>query len=221
MSGVGAEKWGYMRIEATFEILSSEQQKPVDINPTVWTKYEVISEVLPHPMSSYSRADLKALVLLAFQENDPQLIKELFVKTMMWGSGTTNGRGPRYTSKALKEGKPVEVLIKVRELLKSSQISDAYDLHRQIPGVGPSFHTKFLWVIGSDLENLSPRPLILDDVVWKGLKAVGWSSLKAAGTIRRGKRYEAYLKACQVLASEKERTAEDIEYSLFTLGRKS
>ena len=215
-----------MRIEATFEILSSEQQKPVDINPTVWTKYEVISEVLPHPMSSYSRADLKALVSLAFRENNPQLIKELFVKTMMWGSGTTNGRGPRYTSKALKEGKPVEVLIKVRELLKSSQISDAYDLHRQIPGVGPSFHTKLLWVIGSDIENLIPRPLILDDVVRKGLKAIGWSSRKDAELYRLGKRYEAYLKACEVLASEvlaseKECTAEDIEYSLFTLGRKN
>ena len=210
-----------MGIEATFKIYLSEEQKPVQINPAVWTKYEFISEVLPQPMSSYSRADLKALVSPAFRENDPQLIKELFVKTMMWGSGTTNGRGPRYTSKALKEGKPVEVLIKVRELLKSSQISDAYDLHRQIPGVGPSFHTKLLWVIGSDLENLRPRPLILDDVVWKGLKAIGWSSRKAADSIRRGKRYEAYLKECEVLASEKERTPEDIEYSLFELGKKS
>ena len=221
MSGVGHEKCGHVRIEATFEILSSEQQKPVDINPAVWTKYEVISEVLPHPTILYSRADLKALVLPAFQDNDPRLIKELFVKIMMWGSGTTNGRGPRYTSKALKESELVAVLIKVRELLLSSRISDAYDLHRRIPGVGPSFHTKLLWVIGSDIENLSPRPLILDDVVWKGLKAIGWNSRKAAGTNRRGKRYEAYLKACEVLASEKECTAEEIEYSLFKLGRES
>ena len=215
-----------MRIEATFKIYLSEEQKPVQINPAVWTKYEVISEVLPHPTTSYSRADLKALVLPAFQENDPQLIKELFVKTMMWGSGTTNGRGPRYTSKALKDSELVAVLIKVRELLLSSQISDAYDLHRRIPGVGPSFHTKLLWVIGSDIENLTPRPLILDDVVRKGLKAIGWSSRKDAELYRLGKRYEAYLKACEVLASEvlaseKECTAEDIEYSLFTLGRKS
>ena len=216
-----------MRVEAAFEILSSEGQERVKINPSVWTKYEVISEVLPHPTTSYSRADLKLLVLPAFQENDPQLIKELFVKTMMWGSGTTNGRGPRYTSKALKESELVAVLIKVRELLLSSQISDAYDLHRRIPGVGPSFHTKLLWVIGSDIENLSPRPLILDDVVWKGLKAIGWNSRKAAESNRRGKRYEAYLKLCEELASEKgctaekECTPEDIEYSLFTLGGKS
>ena len=97
--------------------------------------------------------------------------------------------------------------------------------HCDVLGVDPygSHHYRrpLLWVIGSDLENLSPRPLILDDVVWKGLTAIGWSSLKAAGTIRRGKRYEAYLKGCEVLASEKGCTAEDIEYSLFTLGRKS
>ena len=207
--------------EFEFEILSAKRQESVKINPAVWTKYEVISEVLPQPMSSYSRADLKGLVSLAFRENNPQLIKELFVKTMMWGSGTTNGRGPRYTSKALKESELVAVLIKVRELLLSAQISDAYDLHRRIPGVGPSFHTKLLWVIGSDIENLIPRPLILDDVVRKGLKAIGWSSRKDAELYRLGKRYEAYLKASEVLASEKECTAEDIEYSLFTLGRKS
>jgi len=208
-----------MRIEFEFEIRTSEKQEPVEINPAIWTKYEFISEVLPQPMSSYSRADLKALVSPAFRENDPQLIKELFVKTMMWGSGTTNGRGPRYTSKALKESELVAVLIKVRELLLSAQISDAYDLHRRIPGVGPSFHTKLLWVIGSDIENLIPRPLILDDVVWKGLKTAGWSSRKAAGTIRRGKRYEAYLKACEEWATVKKCTSEDIEYSLFELGK--
>ena len=205
--------------EFEFEILSAKRQESVKINRDVWTKYEVISEVLHQPMSSYSRADLKELVSPAFREDNPQLIKELFVKTMMWGSGTTNGRGPRYTSKALKEGELVDVLIKVRELLLSSQISKAYDLHRRIPGVGPSFHTKLLWVIGSDVKNLSPRPLILDDVVWKGLKAIGWSSRKAAGTIRLGKRYEAYLKECEEWATEKKCTAEDIEYSLFTLGK--
>jgi len=143
------------------------------------------------------------------------------VKTMMWGSGTTNGRGPRYTNKALSDGKLVGTLIKVREFLMKSDIPSAYDLHRQIPGVGPSFHTKLLWVIGSDIENLNPRPLILDELVWKGLKSIGWNSIQAAGTLNRGRRYCAYLNQCSLLAAEHSCTPEDVEYSLYLMGKNS
>ena len=209
------------KIAATFDLKHSSNQVAVKINPEAWTAYDAISVVLPEPAGSFSRIDLKKLVPHAFRENDRFLISELFVKTMMWGSGTTNGRGPRYTSKALVAEKPVEVLIKVRELLLSSRISEAYDLHREIPGVGPSFHTKLLWVVGSDIPCLKSRPLILDDLVWKGLKAIGWSSIKAAGTIRRGKRYVAYLEACEQWASERGCTPEDVEYSLYLLGKMS
>ena len=199
----------------------SHSQEAVHINPIVWKQYEHVSKSLPDPATSYSRNSLKQLVTGAFRDNDPQLISELFVKTMMWGSGTTNGRGPRYTNKALSGGKLVATLIKVREFLMKSDIPAAYDLHRQIPGVGPSFHTKLLWVIGSDIENLDPRPLILDELVWKGLKLMGWSSIQAAKTLNRGRRYGAYLDQCSLLATQHSCSPEDIEYSLFLMGKNS
>ena len=203
------------------QINVSQSQEAVQINPIIWKQYEHVSKVLPDPATSYSRNILKQLVTGAFKDNDPQLISELFVKTMMWGSGTTNGRGPRYTNKALSGGKLVATLIKVREFLMKSDIPAAYDLHRQIPGVGPSFHTKLLWVIGSDIENLNPRPLILDELVWKGLKLIGWSSIQAAGTLNRGRRYGAYLGHCSHLATEHSCSPEDIEYSLYLMGKNS
>ena len=203
------------------QVSSSAKQKEVHIHPNIWKQYEFISKVLPDPVTCYSRANLKELVSAAFRDNDPQLIYEIFVKTMMWGSGTTNGRGPRYTNKALSDGKLVGTLIKVREFLMKSDIPSAYDLHRQIPGVGPSFHTKLLWVIGSDIENLNPRPLILDELVWKGLKSIGWSSIQAAGSLNRGRRYCAYLNQCSRLAAEHSCTPEDVEYSLYLMGKNS
>jgi hypothetical protein len=203
------------------QINVSQSQEAVQINPIIWKQYEHVSKVLPDPATSYSRNILKQLVTGAFKDNDPQLISELFVKTMMWGSGTTNGRGPRYTNKALSGGKLVATLIKVREFLMKSDIPAAYDLHRRIPGVGPSFHTKLLWVIGSDIENLNPRPLILDELVWKGLKLIGWSSIQAAGTLNRGRRYGAYLGHCSHLATEHSCSPEDIEYSLYLMGKNS
>ena len=203
------------------QVSSSSKQKEVHIHPNIWKQYEFISKVLPDPATSYSRNNLNQLVTGAFRDNDPQLINELFVKTMMWGSGTTNGRGPRYTNKALSDGKLVGTLIKVREFLMKSDVPSAYDLHRQIPGVGPSFHTKLLWVIGSDIENLNPRPLILDELVWKGLKSIGWNSIQAAGTLNRGRRYCAYLNQCSLLAAEHSCTPEDVEYSLYLMGKNS
>ena len=210
-----------MGISKKLEIHLASEQGRVGINPEIWTSYESIAAVLPKPADSYSRVDLTKMVAKAFIEHNHQMISELFVKTMMWGSGTTNGRGPRYTNKALKDCDLAEILIEVRRLLKMSRISDAYDLHRLIPGVGPSFHTKLLWVIGSNLESLNPRPLILDELVWKGLKSIGWNSIQAAGTLNRGHRYLAYLHFCERLASESECTPEDIEYSLYLLGKKS
>ncbi len=208
-------------IPEKLEIHSASGQGQVEINTGIWTNYKAIAAVLPKPANSYSRVELMKLVSDAFSENDHQLISEIFVKTMMWGSGTTNGRGPRYTSKALSDGKLVATLIKAREFLMKSDIPSAYDLHRQIPGVGPSFHTKLLWVIGSDIERLDPRPLVLDELVWKGLGAIGWSSVRSAETLRRGRRYLAYLCFCVQLASESGCTPEDIEYSLYLLGKKS
>jgi hypothetical protein len=203
------------------QVRLSLEQDAVQINPIIWKQYEHVSKVLPDPATSYSRNNLEQLVTGAFRDNNPQLISELFVKTMMWGSGTTNGRGPRYTNKALSDGKLVGTLIKARELLMKSDIPAAFDLHRQIPGVGPSFHTKLLWVIGSDIENLNPRPLILDELVWKGLKLIGWSSIQAAGTLNRGRRYGAYLDQCSLLATQHSCSPEDIEYSLFLMGKNS
>ena len=210
-----------MGVPENLEVHSASDQGRVEINPEIWTRYESIAAVLPKPADSYSRADLTELVSEAFSKDNHQLISGLFVKTMMWGSGTTNGRGPRYTDKALNDCDLAEILIEVRRLLQLSRISDAYDFHRRIPGVGPSFHTKLLWVFGSDIEQLNPRPLVLDELVWKGLGAVGWSSVRAAGTLRRGQCYLAYLYFCEQLASENGCTPEDIEYSLYILGKKS
>ena len=201
-----------------FEIFHSATQKAVNINPAVWMDYEAISRVIPHPETSINREELRSLARSAFDGNGA-LLSELFVKTMMWGSGTTNGRGPRYTNKALVEGNPHDVLIDIHRYMQSSDIESAYYLYRRLPGVGPSFHTKLLWVVGSTISELKPRPLILDELVWLGLKEIQWNSVKASGSVRRGARYVAYLNECKRLSEIFSCSPEDIEFSLFALGK--
>ena len=172
-------------------ISHANAQEPVLINPSVWTAYPEIKSVVPKPPAFISRNDLKDAAVSAFKLNDLSELPRLCVKTMMWGSGTTNGRGPRYTASALRRSDIAQLMKKIYNDLADGRIEDAYRIHKKIPGVGPSFHTKLLWVIGSAIENKALTPLILDDRVWASLKRIGWNSRRSAGSRDRGKRYRA------------------------------
>ncbi|WP_156664725.1 hypothetical protein [Mycobacterium sp. 852002-51057_SCH5723018] len=201
------------------KLRSATTQLPANVNPGVWTKYRSVADV-PLPQSIH-RSDLAKLAAKTDWPNDDQ-VRKLFVMTMAWGSGTTNGRGPRYTEAALSsvEKPALRALREARNLLQSSDIAGAYDCASQLDGVGPPFLTKWLWVVGTTVK--TPwTPLILDSRVWKGLRQLRWDSQRAANSNRWGDRYVAYLKACAAWASQLREelpegtTPEDIEYSLF------
>ena len=99
---------------------------------------------------------------------------------MMWGSGTTNGRGPRYTEAALSTENAVPTLIEVHHLIASGEIAAAYNLHKRLTGIGPAFHTKWMWLMGRVTRTL-PTPLILD-------ARVGRASPSGVAQPRRGRR---------------------------------
>lgn len=162
------------------------------------------------------RSDLvEAAQRLHWQQPDPAEVRRLFVLTMMWGSGTTNGRGPRNTQSALATANSIDTLIEVHSALQGGEIPRAYDLHRKLRGLGPSFHTKWLWLMGR-VTGTTPQSLILDARVWATLSRLEWSSLMASGGDRRwGQRYVAYLRACELWARDAGVDAEDIEYTLF------
>lgn len=202
----------------TSKLRSAQAQSAVTVNPQVWSNYPAMADAeLPR---SILRSDLTDLATATDWDSDAQ-IRRLFVMTMAWGSGTTNGRGPRYTQAALSsETSALEALRDARELVRDGKIAEAYECAERIHGVGPPFLTKWLWVVGTTLTTF-PTPLILDSRVWKGLGDLGWDSRRAANSRRWGERYVAYLNACAVWA-ERSREAvpsgvhpEDIEYSLF------
>jgi len=201
------------------KLRSATTQLSANVNPGVWSKYRSMADV-PLPASIH-RSDLAKLAAKTDWQNDDQ-VRKLFVMTMAWGSGTTNGRGPRYTEAALSsvEKPALAALREARNLLQASDIAGAYDCAWQLDGVGPPFLTKWLWVVGTTVK--TPwTPLILDSRVWKGLRALKWDSQRAANSNRWGDRYVAYLKACAAWASPlreelpEETKPEDIEYSLF------
>lgn len=201
------------------KLRSARSQASATINPGVWSKYPSMSDVaLP---SAIHRSNLATLAAETDWQNDDE-VRKLFVMTMAWGSGTTNGRGPRYTDAALSSvEKPVlSALREARSLVQSDRIAEAYDCASQLEGIGPAFLTKWLWVVGTTVET-KQSPLILDSRVWGGLRGLGWDSQKAANSKKWGDRYVSYLQACSAWAAQLESTIqggatpEDIEYSLF------
>ena len=200
----------------------ARDQRSVKTNPATWTKYPTMSS-LALPVA-INRDELVADCRRIGDFKDDDALRLLFVKTMMWGSGTTNGRGPRYTDQALSQGGTLEVLRRVRHQLDDGDIAAAYYAHREIRGIGPSFHTKWLWVVGT-AAGTAPQPLILDLNVWNALAELDWNSETEASTRRWGRRYIAYLQACHAWAEQVTKasgaiySAQDIEYSLFVRGQ--
>jgi hypothetical protein len=193
------------------KVRAASAQHPVDVNPDTWTKH-IPMKLMSIP-EAITRGDLVAEGERVDWDNDDD-VRRLFVLTMAWGSGKTNGRGPRNTAAALATDGATDTLRLARTHLSAGEIPAAYDLYRQLRGIGPSFHTKWIWLVGR-LVGTVPRPLILDARVWCSLRALKWNSLEAAGGDRRySHRYVAYLQACQQWAGTKH-SAEDVEFTLF------
>ena len=195
------------------------QQSPVTINPTTWVnedKYPRTREVIAEPPASLTRDDLRAEAVRFHRDPTEEYAKLLFVKTMMWGSGKSNGRGPRYTNQALESGLVAKGMSDIRRFLSHSNIVAAY--HVKISGVGEAFHTKLLWVVGSALPGLTPKPLILDGRVRAGIRRLPEFDRNRLTSIRgAAKRYLEYLAFCREWVGE-HGEPEDAEYTLYLLG---
>ncbi|MEV5812190.1 hypothetical protein [Streptomyces mutabilis] len=198
-------------------------QKPVRFRPRTWhprlASYgaahvlDIGVESAGEPAGDrlIERSDLARLRDLAGDDADG--LRDLFVAVMVWGSGTTNGRGPRYTEAALSDTRLHTVLRTTRDAVRSGDLSGAY---RQfvVKGVGRSFFTKWFAAV-DDREVTCEQALILDDRVFRSLNALGWSSWKAAGTRHWPTRYVTYVGAMHGWASSLGVTPDWLEWLLF------
>ncbi|KOV73767.1 hypothetical protein ADL00_04135 [Streptomyces sp. AS58] len=148
-------------------------------------------------------------------DDDPDSLRDLFVAVMIWGSGTTNGRGPRYTEAALSDVRMPTVLQTTRKAVRDGDLREAY---RQfaLKGVGRSFFTKWFAAV-DDRDAACDRALIFDDRVLCSLNAFGWSSWQAAGTRHWPTRYATYVSSMHDWALSLGVTADRLEWLLFHL----
>ncbi|MGW7510665.1 8-oxoguanine DNA glycosylase OGG fold protein [Streptomyces massasporeus] len=200
-------------------------QEPVRFRPGTWlSRLEAhgAAHVLDIGIKSASGASSDRLIsrgdLALLRDrvgDDPDGLRDLFVAVMIWGSGTTNGRGPRYTDAALSDPRMPTILRTTREAVRDGDLSGAYRKF-VLKGVGRSFFTKWFAAV-DDRKAACYRALILDDRVFRSLNALGWSSWKAAGTHHWPTRYATYVSAMHGWASSMGVTAGWLEWLLFHL----
>ncbi len=148
---------------------------------------------------------------------DPAALIRLFVATMMWGSGTTYGRGPRRTAEALSADNLADVLLETRDAVHTDDLVSAHRAF-SVQGVGESFFTKWFWTASLDRED-QRRPLILDNRVRAVLHRI-LGSHPSWKVHRGGAGYDAYVAVIHDAADALSPTfphidAEKIEWLMF------
>ena len=71
----------------------------------------------------------------------------LLIATLLWGSGVSNGRGPRYTARALLDDRLIPALAASASCVADGSLASAHEGFR-VRGIGPSFFTKWFWAVG-------------------------------------------------------------------------
>src|SRR6476646_961537 len=97
----------------------ADDQSAVQIRFDTWMRYSHIAAVALPERATIHRSELRDLARATWASGTcatPEAIERLFVATMMWGSGTANGRGPRYTDEALSTRSVPGVLTDARAL---------------------------------------------------------------------------------------------------------
>lgn len=193
-------------------------RRAVSFNPATWRRWLTGADAVSvlddfEDAAMIDRDDLVKLASAARSGGAAAQVR-LFVATMIWGSGTTNGRGPRYTYAALEDSRLVECLYDSHALCHAMKFDSAYTSF-VVRGVGPAFFTKWFWAstLGADLALM---PLILDARVWRSLGSLRWDSRVEARSRDWGDRYVAYLEAMHRWSSELDASAEELEWVLFT-----
>jgi hypothetical protein len=128
------------------------------------------------------RRELQRLAVEANESGKVYDLVRLWVAVMIWGSGTSNGRGPWRTAQGLTSRELCPVLqMSVRDLgnpYSFDNFAGAYGDFR-LTGSGESFFTKWFWAVSLCNPRPTARPLILDVRVRHVLKQVlagynGW-----------------------------------------------
>jgi hypothetical protein len=190
-------------------------QQPAAFAASVLDDLPLIDQAKGRRDRYVDRKTVKDLAVEARHGGDRERVR-LWVAVMMWGSGTSNGRGPWRTAQGLASDQLLRVLNDTASLVCDGDLGAAFEAFR-LPGCGPSFFTKWFWAV-SLTASPNPSPLILDERVLGALRLVAPDATTAR--YRGATGYEDYVATVQqAVASLRQQwphiDAEKVEWLLF------
>jgi hypothetical protein len=158
-----------------------------------------------------ARADLVALSQIAVSTHE---WIPLWISVMIWGSGTSNGRGPMNTARGLADGRLDDLLEKSAGFVHDGQLDKAWSAIQPLTGSGEPFFSKWLWAASLAKPSVTPG-LILDSRVRATLRRLG--NPVSYGPIAYREYADILVQWSDALARRDYRnlTSEKIEYLLF------
>ena len=107
---------------------------------------------------------------------------EIYILSMLWGYGETNGRpakdGPTKLFVSLATPDSNEIICQAAKFICDGDIKAGFELFcagdRHLEEVGVAFGTKFLFAVGLTVPNAQVKPLVFDSRIKNSLEALGY-----------------------------------------------
>lgn len=225
-------------------VYSSANQEPVTFYPGTWRSHLPSDPegqaAFVRVLSTFGTGTVtREQVVETYLTGSDRSPLGLVVAAAIWGTGTRARMWPGYVQAALDQPDRTRALIADLEGAVARGPAAAFEALWEAPkfsrarlrGFGTAFGTKLLNFIGVALDAPTPRPLIFDLMVSRGLAAVEarWPADldpdercrtfdPSTGCVRF-KSYEAWCQLAEGIAANASYSVYDVEYSFFQLGR--
>ncbi|MFF0086036.1 hypothetical protein ACFYR1_41045 [Streptomyces canus] len=177
----------------------------------------------PHS-GRWPRVDRRAVFAIAHQTDTVEGRRHLFVASLVWGTGT-KAQSVNRRARIFQHSSPADIDARLCEALDVLRERGAVDAYRafnndhRIPHLGPAFFSKVLYFAGHDTAVSHHRPVILDSVVSRALKAEGVADGSWPENGWSSDRYRLYVDGVHSYARSRGVLPDQVEAALFARGK--
>ncbi len=172
----------------------------------------------------WPRVDWRTVFGIASLADTAEGRRHLLVAALVWGTGT-KVRSVNRRALIFEHSSPAGIDARLGEaldvLLDKGAVAAyrAFNNDRHVPHLGPAFFTKVLYFAGHDSAAARHRPVILDSVVSRSLKAEGAVDASWPGNGWTTDQYRLYVDWVHEYAQARGVLPDQVEVALFSHGK--
>jgi hypothetical protein len=177
----------------------------------------------PH-VGRWPRVDRRTVFGIAGRADSAEGRRHLLVAALVWGTGT-KAQSVNRRARIFEHSSPADIDARLREALDVLRTRGAVAAYRafnndqHVPHLGPAFFTKMLYFAGHDTAAARHRPVILDSVVSRALKAENAVDASWPGNGWTTDQYRLYVDGVHEYARARGVLPDQVEAALFSHGK--